>query len=297
MLQTTKPFDASAPQQAGVVATVVILLAGVVAAGLRPVPALAQEDTVQALDEQSNEQSEEESIRATIQTKFDRRKWSDLTEAERVEFASLVNRLYEKDPDDSAVKNLYADFLIASGDLVKAMPVLRDLFVKNPLRGLQAAAVARRLKRFDEADAIAKRALDAMKKMSDQDPANLSVSLAIAQNQLFLKRYDDSIETLDKAIKLAKSPQEIELARQAYGDAVVANVRHLQDNSGGSVALRIRVLKLVRDAAEITPKNPSVMTTIANLLQDNRDVENEEVAAIRTELQAALDEFKENEAK
>ncbi len=129
-----------------------------------------------------------EAARWLVREKFDKRKWSDLSDADKLEFGSLTKLMYDEYPKDAAVKSLYADYLIASENFPKAYPILRELAQQNPLRGLQAAAVARReLGKPEEASEIAERSLNKMSEMSDEDPTNLSVSLAVAQNQLFLK--------------------------------------------------------------------------------------------------------------
>jgi thioredoxin-like negative regulator of GroEL len=256
-----------------------------------------QGKTEEALDQMQllvTTQRHKEAARWIVRNKYDKRKWSELAEAERDEFGSLTKLMFEKYPNDTSVKNLYADFLIASGDLPNALPVLRELSDIIPLRGLQAAAVARKLKLFEEADEIAERSLDAMTAISEEDPRNLSVSLAVAQNQLFLKRFTEAINTLDKAMKLTKSPQELKLARQAFGDAIVAFVAHIEDNSNGTVAERVRVLKILRVALKSAPKNPRVLTAISNKLRATPDAGNEQITALREAFQAALNEAMEN---
>jgi len=243
-----------------------------------------EEEAVAQMQRLVSTKRHKEAARWIVREKFDKMKWSDLSETDRQEFGDLARLMFDEYPKDVGVKNLYADYLIASANLPKALPVLRDLARSNPLRGLQAAAVARRMKLFEEADAIAERSLNAMSAMSEEDPTNLSVSLAVAQNQLFLKRFKESIQTLDRATKLAKTPREQQLSHQAFGDAIVAYVKHIEDNSDGTIAERVRVLGMMRVALEKAPKNPRVLTVVSNQVLATLNDDNEQIAAIREAL-------------
>jgi tetratricopeptide (TPR) repeat protein len=225
-----------------------------------------------------------EAARWIVREKFDKRQWRDLSEDERAEFGSLTKLMFEEFPKDPTVKNLYADYLIASGNLTKALPILDDLSIENPLRGLQAAAVARRLGLDERANAIAERSLNTMSTISDEDPTNLAVSLAVAQNQLFLNKHRDAIQTLNKAIKLSKTPEEQQMARQAFGDAMVALVKHIEDTTSGSVQDRLRIMEHMKIALEFAPQNPRVLTVISNQILATLNDDNEQIAAIRQAL-------------
>ena len=225
-----------------------------------------------------------EAARWIVKTKFDQKKWQDLTDADKEEFGSLTKLMFDEYPNDPGVKNLYADYLIASGNLNKALPVLRDLAVQNPFLGLRAAAVARQLGYTDEADTIVKRSLGEMSTISDEDPTNLSISLAVAQNQIFLKQYDQAIRTLDKSVKLAKTPEQQQQARTAFGDAVVLFVQNIEDTSSGTIAERVRILQMMKVALQYAPKNPRVLTLVSNQVLATLNEDNEQIAAVREAL-------------
>ena len=242
------------------------------------------EEAVSQMQRLVSTKRHKEAARWLVRTKFDQKKWQELTDEDKEEFGFLAKLMFDEYPNDPGAKNLYADYLIASGSLSKALPVLRDLAIQNPLRGLQAAAVARRLKLDEEANAIALRSLNEMSTMSDEDPTNLSVSLAVAQNQLFLKRHTEAVQTLDKAMKLAKTPEHQQLARQAFGDAIVAFVQHIEDTSDGTIAERVRILKMLRVALEHAPKNPRVLTVVSNQVLATLNNDDEQIAAVRKAL-------------
>jgi len=235
---------------------------------------------------------EEKSEDSILLEKFDERKWSELTRAEQAQLGSLTKRMYEESPDDLAAKSRYADLLIASRDFRTALTILRDLANDDPLqRGLQAAAMARRLNRHEEANAINERSLKLLSTKSDQDPTNLSVSLGIAQHQLFLKRFEPAIRTLDKARKLAKSPRDQQLASWEFRDATVAYIRHIEGTSNGTVTERIRILELLQLAVKSSQRNPRVLNTISQQLLR---ADNEKITELLGELRTALDEAKVN---
>lgn len=285
MLQAPHPSKESVPTRARTAAATIILLTGIAVGGIHPATSVAQ-DTEQPVIEENDPES-------IIKRKFDKRKWQDLSAAERDEFGELTAQMYKENPDDPKSQNLYADYLIASGQLAKAFPVLRELAEINPLRGLQAAAVARRLKLFEEANMIAEKSLSEMSKISAKEPANLSVSLAVSQNQLFLQRYTEAIQTLDNAIKLETKPEHQQLARQAYGDAIVAFVKHIEDSSDGTVTERtLQKLKLLQTAVKQVPSSPRIMKIVSDVLSMSEKDDNQEIAALRKELAEALENFR-----
>ncbi len=225
-----------------------------------------------------------EAARWIVQTKFDKRKWQDLEAAEKDEFGNLTKLMYEEYENDPGAQSLYADYLIASGSLTKAMPVLEELARRNPLRGLQAAAVARQLGNEERATAIAQRSLATVSAMSEEDPRNLAISMAVARSQVFLKQFEDSINTLAKAVKLAKTPEEEKLARGAYGDAIVEFVNHIENSSAGSIEDRVRILEMMKTALNAAPTNPRVLTLVSNQVLATLGEDDEQIAAVRRSL-------------
>lgn len=225
-----------------------------------------------------------EAARWIITQEYNRKQWAELSEEQQNEFGSLTELMFQEYPNDQAIKNLYVDYLLASQKFTTALPLLESLAVAQPLRGLQAAAVARRLGQNERADSIAQRSLDTMSTMSDEDPTNVAISLAVAQNQLFLKRFTEAIETLDKAVQLAKSDEEKKLARTAFGDAIVAYVNHLNDTSENTSEDRLRMLGLLELALKYAPENPRVLTLISNQVLASTDQDNEELKAVRLAL-------------
>ena len=87
------------------------------------------------------------------------KKWSDLTPDQRKEFGDLLALINREAPDDVGIQQLYADYLIASERLEKAVPLLDSLARVQPMRGLQCAAILRKLGDFAAADRCAEKTL------------------------------------------------------------------------------------------------------------------------------------------
>jgi tetratricopeptide (TPR) repeat protein len=207
-----------------------------------------------------------------------------LDDDQRAEFGELLELIRKQNPDDIPVKQLYADYLIAAEKFSQAVPVLEDLFRIQPMRGLQAAALLRNLGNDAAADRMAKRTLESVAKLSEEDPTNSRLALAVAQNQLFIKRYSEAVRTLDRAIRRAKTDQERDQLNQAIGDAMVAWVSSLEESPNKSVSDRLRILKMLQVALEHAPNNPRVLTVVADQVLATMNEDDNQVRAVRAAL-------------
>ena len=190
--------------------------------------------------------------------------WAELSEAQREEFGSVLKLLNEKSPNDNRIKQLYADYLIVAEKLELALPILEELSVQFPMRGFQGAAIARRLEQFATADRLASQCLSDVKRMSDEDPTNSSLAMAVAQNQLFLNQHADAVRTIKKAAGAAKTKEAAQQLNQAMGDAIAAWVGYLEDSPENTAAERARILMMLEFALKTAPNNPRVLTLIAD---------------------------------
>ena len=231
-----------------------------------------------------------EAARWLLANRYNNRKWEELTSDEREEFGSLAKLMFEEYPGDTGVKSLYADYLLSSKKPAEAMPILEELAEANPLRGLQAAALARRDRNYEKATEIAESSLNALIALSKEEPANLRLSMAVARNQIFLAelgdedQYKSAINTLNRAIRLAKTPEEQNAARQAFGDAMVMLVRNIEQTSEGSTTDRVKIMEHLQVAMQYAPKNPRVLTLISNQVLATLDDDDEQIAALRKSL-------------
>ncbi|MGB7345806.1 MAG: tetratricopeptide repeat protein [Pirellulaceae bacterium] len=210
--------------------------------------------------------------------------WVELDDAQKLEFGQLLKLVNEAKPDEIGVKQLYADYLIASERLTEAVPLLEDLARYQPMRGLQAAAICRRLGNFSQADLLAEKTLEKVADMLSEDPTNADLAQAVAQNQVFLSRYEDAVRVLDGAIKLAKSNENKIRLNQSMGEAIVAWVDYIEKASQKTTKDRLRVLKMLETALRYAPQNPRVLTLVADKVLDTIGNEDEEVDAIRQSL-------------
>jgi Flp pilus assembly protein TadD len=225
-----------------------------------------------------------DAARWVVQKEYYGKKWAKLDAEQRVEFGKLLARIYREEKDDLAISNLYADYLMAAERFADAVPVLDDLSRGQPMRGLQAAAISRSLSNEADAEIFAERCLEKVSKMSEEDPANSTLALSVAQNQLFLQRYSEAIDTLNRAVPRAKTDAERQQLHQALGDGVVAWVGYIESTPIESLRERLRVLQLLQMAVMVAPNNPRVMAMVADHVLATADETNEEVSAVREAL-------------
>ncbi|TWU04859.1 tetratricopeptide repeat protein [Stieleria varia] len=223
-----------------------------------------------------------------LEKDFIGKQWGSLTSERREEFGQILELITQQERENLKVLRLYAEYLIASEKFSSAIPVLKKLSQTDPMRALQAAALSRKLGDFDGADVLAERALEDVNKMSNDDPTNSTLALAVAQNQLFLKRYGDAVRTLDSAIKVAKTPAEKNLLSQAMGDAIVAWIAFIEEAPNATVQERVRILKMLRAALNYAPNNPRVVTLVADQVLGTLNDDEPSIAEIRDGLLASL---------
>jgi tetratricopeptide (TPR) repeat protein len=131
---------------------------------------------------------------------------------------------------------------------------------------------------------LAERTLEKVARLSEEDPTNSNLALAVAQNQLFLKRYPEAIETLERAARRAKTDHDREELRQALGDSIVAWVNSLKEPTVSGISDRLRILRMLQSALEYAPDNPRVLNLVADQVLAAIDEENEQVVAVREAL-------------
>jgi tetratricopeptide (TPR) repeat protein len=152
------------------------------------------------------------------------------------------------------------------------------------MRGLQAAAISRKLGNYVVADHLADRTLEKVTRLYQENPTNVSLALAVAQNQLFLKRYPEALETLHLGVRRAKTDEGRTQLNQAIGDAIVAWVNSLPVSSSGRIDHQLRVLRMLEVALKHAPNNPRVLTLVADHVLTAMDQDDAEVVAVRQAL-------------
>ncbi|QDT03483.1 Tetratricopeptide repeat protein [Rubripirellula lacrimiformis] len=219
-----------------------------------------------------------------LQNEFVGKDWSTLSVPEKDEFGELLKLLYSEAPNDLAIKTMYADYLIANGDFNKAIPLLDDLSRIQPMRGLQAAALARSQGNDALADRLATRTLDSVNQLIEEDPTNSILALAVAQNQLFLMRHAEAIRTLEAAIRRAKTDEDKRTLAMALGDGIVAWIKHMESTSTNSKQERLLALQMLQVALRNAPNNPRVLTVVADLVLATLNDDDEQLVAVRNAL-------------
>ena len=219
-----------------------------------------------------------------LQHEYIGKNWHQLDFKQQEEFGAILKLLTKEEPDNMMFKQLYADYLIACQKFPQAIPVLNDLARAQPMRGLQAAALARQMGNQAIAKRYAEQALETVAKLSIEDPTNSILALAVAQNQLFLKRYGEAVRTLERAVKRAKIPEDQQKLSLAMGDAIVAWVGFIEESPQHSDKDRQRVLRMLQVALKYAPNNPRVLTLVADQVLATMDEKDEQTRALRNAL-------------
>tara|TARA_R110002049_G_scaffold2750_2_gene21538 strand:- start:349795 stop:352608 length:2814 start_codon:yes stop_codon:yes gene_type:complete len=235
-----------------------------------------------------NDHQHEEAARWLLSKLYVGHEWSQLDKEQQEEFGNILALINLGKPNDAAIQQLYADYLIAAERLSDAVPLLDRLSRRQPIRGLQCAAILRKLGREEEANQRAESALQRVSELSEREPNNTVLSLAVAQNQLFLQRYTDAVKTLDRAIRVTKTKKDALRLNQAMGDSMVAWITHIRktENPDDPVAADKRVLKMLQTALQYAPNNPRVLTQLADQVFATLGEDDAEVVKLREHLVA-----------
>jgi tetratricopeptide (TPR) repeat protein len=210
----------------------------------------------------------------------------DVADDEADEFGRLLTLVHKESPQDLKVKQLLVNYLMATKDYNKAVPLLDDLSRYQPMRGLQAAALSKQLGNTATANRLANRTLETVQKLYEEEPTNPTLALAVAQAQLFLEQHSDAVQTLYTAIGRARKDDEKRTLSISMGDAIVAWVAFLENSGTTTSKDRVRVLKMLQVALRYAPNNPRVVSVIADQVLATMNENSEEMAALRKALVA-----------
>ena len=215
---------------------------------------------------------------------YEGKSWGDLDPNEQDEFGQLLTLLEKNRPQDMGIKQNYANYLIAANRLPAAIPVLRRLAEVQPMRGLQAAALSRKLEDEVSAKRFAETTLERVGDLHEEEPTNAGLALANVQCMVFLDQHSDAVELLDASIPLVRDEKEKLVLRQAMGDVIVAWVGKIEAEPNRTPKEKLRVLKMLQVALQYAPNNPRVMTLVSDQLLRTIEDESEEVQTIRDSL-------------
>jgi tetratricopeptide (TPR) repeat protein len=243
-----------------------------------------------------------EAARFVIQKKFINKEWSKVSIVDRQQFGTLLELVVKGTPGDAQSRQLYADYLIATENFPAAIEQLESISRQLPMRGLQAAALARRIGNAPQAERLARSALEKVDALLKQDPTNPILALAVAQNQIFLYRHQEAVETLEGALMKvyqqasvstlqAPDPAALELRKQAetqlgqaLGDTLVTWVVYIREQGDPSNTEKLRVMNLLQKALQVAPNNPRVLQEVADIVLRTTGNENQEVQQVRMSL-------------
>lgn len=217
----------------------------------------------------------EPAARWLLQQQFLGRPWGELDESEQDEFGELLQRIHRSSPNDPRVQELLANYYMNTMRPAKAVPLLVELAGSFPTRGLQAAAIERSLGNEASADRLAEQTLTALQGRLREEPTNSMLALTVAQNQIFLERFTDAINTIAAAANRARTDEERAQLRQSLADAIALNVQNIESQTNRTLADRIRILRMLEKALEVAPNNPRVLTLVADQMLRQGDQEDE----------------------
>ncbi|TWT68018.1 tetratricopeptide repeat protein [Crateriforma conspicua] len=226
----------------------------------------------------------EQAARWLVAEDFVGKSWGNLDDDEKEMFGYLLKLVNEKTPDDVNFKQLYADYLIASDRMKDAAVLLEQLSTAFPMRGLQAAAIYRRLGDEQKADELGRHTLKHVSGMLDDDPTNTVLALAVAQTQLFDKQYMPAIQTIKRAVDRAKTDQERQRARSAMGEAIVAWIMHMKETATDTPESQADLMRKLSVAVRFAPDNPRVLTLVADMVLSTAQSNNPEVQKLQRTL-------------
>ena len=230
------------------------------------------------------ERSSDDAAMWLLKELYEGKSWTDLEPNEQDEFGQLLTLLEKNRPKDMGIKQNYANYLIAANRLSAAIPVLRQLAEVQPMRGLQAAALSRRLDDGVSATRFAETTLEKVGKLHEEDPSNAGLVLANVQCMVFLDEHSDAVALLDESIPLVRDEKERLVLRQAMGDVIVAWINKIELEPNETEEEKLRVLRMLQVALQYAPNNPRVMTLVSDQLLRTIEDDSNEVQTIRDSL-------------
>jgi tetratricopeptide (TPR) repeat protein len=244
----------------------------------------------------------QDAARFVIREKFISKEWAKVSISDRQQFGNLLELVVKGTPGDTQMRQLYAEYLMAVENFPAAIEQLESISRQLPMRGLQAAALARRIGNAPQAERLARSALESVDTLFKRDPTNPILALAVAQNQIFLYRHQEAVQTLENAllsvyqqasVSTLQAPDPIALESrkqaetqlgQALGDTLVTWVAYIREQGDPSNTEKLRVMNLLQKALQVAPNNPRVLQEVADIVLRTTNNENEEIQQVRTTL-------------
>ncbi|MFG0262374.1 MAG: hypothetical protein ACF788_08285, partial [Novipirellula sp. JB048] len=211
-------------------------------------------------------------------------KWTEFTSQQQAELGRILRLLHQTSPDDLGIKQLYADYLVATERPSQAIELLVELAELQPMQGLRAAALARQLNHESQAECLARQSLASISKRADEEPKNIELSLAVAQTQIFLHRFPEAVATLQEAVSRVDPSADSQVLLTAMGDALLAWIAHLEQSPTGTENKPLRTLQLLQQALHVAPDNPRVLNVVVDRVLKMVDERDAEIAAVRDAL-------------
>ena len=212
------------------------------------------------------------------------KKFTDFQGDDLDEVGRVLGFISDREAENLTVKRQYVDYLIYRQRYASAIPLLEELSTVDPLLGLRAAELSRRIGNFEQAERYAETTLEKVVEIHKDNPTNSFLAMNIARNLIFLKRHSDAIRTLRRSVDLVKTTEERRMLTQALGDTIVAYVNYIEETPTNTLKDRVRVLRMLDVALKIAPNNARVVTMVADHVLRSMDEDDEELASVRAAL-------------
>lgn len=202
--------------------------------------------------------------------------WEQWDDKKRVQFGALLEVAAKEFPDNPMVSAVYADYLLIKGERDQAISEIAKLINYQPARALQGALLLRQAGRESQAETMVRQGAETLKKRGDEEPENAEVALVRAQFAVFLKRYQDAIELLNRTAKLSDDQR----LRTGMAEVFVLWSRD-QESVANPTERFARQLTLLNRATQIAPNHPLVLTDLMSVVLQCSDDKNPKVAELR----------------
>lgn len=215
-----------------------------------------------------------------------KRAWNELSLEEQDEYGELLELLHEETPDQIGISDALARYYEGTGRLAKAVPVYVEIADTVPMRGLKAAFLQRQLGREQSATDLAEQTLGVLQERYEEEPTNSQLAVAVANTQIFLKRYPEAIQTLGVAVDRARTPELAAELRQGLAESIARYIEHIEETAAESSNQRGRTLAMLQKALEFAPNNPRVLMLLADqiLTSDESEGGDEKLKELRRSL-------------
>lgn len=214
-----------------------------------------------------------------LKNAFDYSSQEKLDDQQVNDFRRLTEVAVAEFPDDLQVNAWRVDALLKDGKVAEAVPHMEKLEKVQPMRALQVAVLLRTIQEEDRAIEFASKALRYVEERVRDEPAKPEYRMAHAQVLVFMKRFDDAVNSLFAGLNLSKD----ERLRPALGETLVLYANAIGKEDKTTQALQ-KQMAILQRAMQFAPASPVVIKAISDTVLASAQEESAEVVALRESL-------------